>query len=90
VKGLKWFKADGRVKTLRVMRRGRMVALPAAWVVCQRMVGWAGPVCGWGWWSTNPALVAKAMGQQNHVAVRRHQKPPGWRPPKTKARWADL
>jgi hypothetical protein len=77
----KWFKPDGRVKQQRVKRGGRMVTRPVAWVVCQRGgIYWGrshGTICGWGWWTAHPRLVALAEQHPARKLLRRHAKPPG-------------
>lgn len=75
VKTRGWARPDGRVKQLRVKRKGRMVTLPAAWVVCQRRSGHfgdQGPVCGWGWWCTIRQVVAFALCAPVQMLLRRH------------------
>lgn len=70
------FKADGRVKRTRVKRKGGMVTRTAAWVQCRRH--WGGSPCGWGWWSTHPALVFLGKQHRAFQLVRPYQKPPGY------------
>lgn len=72
VRTSRWCEPDGRLRILVVARRGRMVLKVHAWVTCTR-VSLAG-VCGWGWWTCNAAVIARARRHPNLQLLRRYQK----------------
>jgi hypothetical protein len=79
VRTLRWFRVDGRTKVVTVVRGGRAVTREVAWTACGRVCGWR--VCGQGWWSAHPAIVALARRHAAHEALPRHAKPPGFHGP---------